>query len=140
MQAALRFMPYQGMMVVMTDSSLQPRLVIAGAAKAIDFYKRALDAEEIRRFENDSGKIAYGELSVGGAIFNLKDEGDGDVGPTSLGGSPVFLLLNVQDADATIDRMVREGADIVYEVSDGPGGRGGRVRDPFGHIWMIYSA
>lgn len=128
------------MMASMTNSILQPRLVIDGASAAITFYQDAFGAKETTRYADDTGKIAHAELAVGATSFNLKDEGDGDQAPTSLGGSPVFLCLKVDDVDAVAERMVEGGATAVYPISDGDWGRGGRLRDPFGHIWMLSQA
>ncbi len=58
--------------------------------------------------------------------------------PTTLGGSPVIMALDVDDADAVADAMLRAGATVVYPVSDQDHGqRSGRLADPFGHLWMI---
>lgn len=124
----------------MTDSTkpaLQPRLVIRGASEAIEFYQHAFGAKELSRYADDTGKIAHAELAIGDAHFNLKDE-DGDQSPLTLGGSPVFLTLHINNVDAVAERMTQAGATVVYPIGDHEhGGRGGRLRDPFGHIWMI---
>lgn len=115
-----------------------PRLVVSDGAAAIDFYKAALGADEVSRFTNPSGKIVHAELTIGPATVALKDEGDGDPAPTSLGGNPVIMALNVDDADAVAEAMTSAGASVVYPIADQPyGERGGRLADPFGHLWMI---
>lgn len=124
----------------MTDTStLLPRLIVADASRAIAFYVEAFGAEEVSRYEGDDGKIVHAELRFGQVGFTLKDEEPGtpDVGPAELTGSPVILELNVADADAVGRAMEKAGATIVYPIDDHPYGRVGRLRDPFGHVWMI---
>ncbi len=126
----------------MTESSLildlYPRLVVSDGAAAIDFYVAALGAKELERYTDPSGKIVHAMIEVGGMKIAVKDEGDGDPTPTSLGGSPVIIALNVSDADAVGDAMIAAGATVVYPISDWDyGSRGGRLADPYGHLWMI---
>jgi PhnB protein len=114
------------------------RLVAADAAAAIAFYVQAFGAEERERYTGPDGRIVHAEIVLGGVPVAIKDEGDGDPSPTTLGGSPVILALRVTDADAVAARMVAAGATVVYPVHDAPyGERGGRLADPFGHLWMI---
>jgi PhnB protein len=119
-------------------STLQPRLIVADASRAIAFYVEAFGAEEVSRYEDD-GKIMHAELRFGEVSFTLKDEEPGtpDVGPADLAGSPVILELNVSDADAVGAAMEKAGAAVIYPIDDHPYGRVGRLRDPFGHVWMI---
>jgi uncharacterized glyoxalase superfamily protein PhnB len=117
--------------------TLMPRLVVAGAAAAIDCYARVFGASEAERYAGQDGKIVHAELAIGDARLTLKDEDGTDRAPTSAGGSPVLLMLQVDDADAVAERMVASGGTVVFPVSDSAHGRGGRVADPFGHIWMI---
>ena len=117
---------------------LYPRLVVSDATRAIEFYVAAFGAEEVARHTDPSGKVVHAELKIGEAVVAVKDEGDGDPAPTTLGGSPVILALDVPDADAVGDAMVQAGATVVYPIQDWPyGARGGRLADPFGHLWMI---
>ncbi len=122
----------------MTTISLYPRLVVAGAAAAIDFYVRTLDAKETERYTTPDGKIVHAQLTVGGSTLTLKDEDSTDPAPGSLGGTPVIMTLDVSDADAVGARMEEAGATVVFPIGDTPyGQRMGRLRDPFGHLWMI---
>jgi uncharacterized glyoxalase superfamily protein PhnB len=125
----------------MTDTHIQelyPRLVVSDGAAAIDFYKRTLGAKETARYTDPSGKIVHAALTIGPATVAIKDEDGGDPAPTSLGGTPVIIALYVDDADAVAAAMTGAGATVVYPVSDQPyGGRGGRLADPYGHLWMI---
>jgi PhnB protein len=59
-------------------------------------------------------------------------------GPQLLGGSPVRLLLYVEDVDAVVSKAVAAGAKLLSPVEDQfYGDRSGKLEDPFGHIWMI---
>ncbi len=120
-------------------SDLYARLVVIGAAQAIDFYTKAFGAKEISRYTDESsGRIVHAELEVAGVTVAVKDEGDGDPAPPTLGGSPVVMALYVDDADAVGRRMEKNGATVVFPIEDQPyGERGGRLADPFGHLWMI---
>jgi uncharacterized glyoxalase superfamily protein PhnB len=122
----------------MTINKLYPRLVVSDASRAIDFYVAAFGAKEVERYTDPSGKIVHAAILIGDATVAVKDEGDGDPAPSTLGGSPVIMALDVDDADAVADAMLRGGATVIYPVSDHDyGSRAGRLADPFGHLWMI---
>ncbi|MFD5338486.1 VOC family protein [Streptomyces hawaiiensis] len=117
---------------------LYARLVVCDAARAVDFYRDALGAEETERYTGPDGTIVHAMLRLGGAAIAVKDADPADPAPTSLGGSPVIMALDVPDADAVAEAMLRRGATVVYPVADQHyGQRGGRLADPFGHLWMI---
>ena len=121
-----------------TVTRLYPSLVVSDGARAIDFYRDTLGAEESERYTGPDGMIVHAMLRIGGAAIAVKDADTGDPAPTSLGGSPVIMALDVPDADAVAEAMLRGGATVVYPVADQHyGQRGGRLADPFGHLWMI---
>jgi PhnB protein len=124
-------------MATSDPSVLRPRLVVDGAARAIDYYKDVFAAEEIERYEAANGKIVHAELAIGNGRFTLKDADDTDGAPASFGGSPVLLMLDVDDVDAVAERMVAAGGKVIFAIADSDHGRGGRVQDAFGHVWMI---
>lgn len=114
------------------------RLVVSDGAAAIGFYRTALGATEVARYTNPAGKIVHAELELAGTTIALKDEGNGDPAPTTLGGTPVIIALQVDDADTVAEAMLAAGATVIYPVADQPyGERGGRLADPYGHQWMI---
>ena len=120
--------------------TLTPHIVCAGAADAIDFYKRAFGAEELMRVPGEDGKLMHAALSIDGAMLMLVDENPewGIQSPLSLGGSPVTLHLSVPDADAAIARAEAAGATVVMAAHDAFwGDRYGLVKDPFGHSWSV---
>jgi PhnB protein len=116
-----------------------PYLIINGAAKAIDFYKSAFGATELMRME-DRGRIGHAEIKIGDSAIMLADEyPEMDYrGPQALGGSPVSILLYVDDADAVFNKAVAQGAKVLKPMQDQfYGDRSGFVQDPFGHLWGI---
>ena len=108
------------------------------AEGAIEFYKKALGAEESGERYSWEGKIGHAELKIGDALLMLADEfPEHNKSPMTLGGTPVILHLTVDDTDAWVKRAVAAGAEALTEVSDQDYGRVGKIRDPFGHIWML---
>jgi PhnB protein len=119
---------------------LSPHLVCAGAAKAIEFYKKAFGAEEKIRLAGPDGNLMHACLQIGGASVMLVDENPqwGALSPKSLKGTPVTLHLYVDDVDAFVARAVKAGATLKMPVADMFwGDRYGIVEDPFGHQWSI---
>jgi len=117
-----------------------PHLVVAGAAKAIEFYKKAFGAEEMMRLEGADGSMWHASIVIGGSPVMLVDEfpGMGSVGPKALKGTPVTIHLNVPDADGLVERAVKAGATVLMPVSDAFwGDRYGVIQDPFGHKWSV---
>ncbi len=120
--------------------SVTPYLHIRDAARAIEFYKQAFGATEIMRMDAPGGKIGHAELNIGGSHIMLADEcPEMDIrSPQSCGGTPVSLLLYVEDVDAVAGRVVELGAKMLSPLEDKfYGDRMGKIEDPFGHIWAI---
>ncbi|KAB2850644.1 MAG: VOC family protein [Hyphomicrobiaceae bacterium] len=120
--------------------SVTPHLVCAGAAKAIEFYKKAFDATEAHRLPSKDGKLMHACLNIGDSAVMLVDEMPqwGSIGPKTLKGSPVTIHLYVEDADATVAKAVAAGAKVTMPLADQFwGDRYGQIEDPFGHRWSI---
>lgn len=120
--------------------TVTPYLIVAGAARAIDFYKQAFGAVELMRFDGPGGTVAHAEIRIGNSPIMLADEMP-DMGyksPQAYGGSPVGLMLYVEDADATFAQAIQAGGQEVRPVQDQfYGDRSGNLVDPFGHMWTI---
>ncbi len=87
-------------------------------------------------------QIGHAELQFGDSVVMLADEFPnlGVLGPKSVGGTPVTLLLYVDDVDATFTRAVEAGATTVQEPEDQfYGDRSAQFEDPWGHRWNIAS-
>ena len=120
--------------------SLTPHLVCAGAAEAIDFYKRAFNAVEQARLPGADGKLMHAAVKIGDSTLMLVDENPqwGSLGPKALKGSPVTIHLYVPDVDATVAKAVAAGAKVTMPVADMFwGDRYGQLEDPFGHRWSV---
>jgi PhnB protein len=117
-----------------------PYLIVKDAANAMEFYKKAFGATELMRLSEPSGRIGHAEIKIGNSIIMLADEFP-DMGyhsPQSLGGSPVSILLYVEDVDARYNQAVTAGAKALRPVKDQfYGDRSGTLVDPFGHVWSL---
>jgi len=54
--------------------TVTPQLTCAGAAGAIDFYKKAFGAVETARLPDDEGKIMHASIRIGDSDVMLVDE------------------------------------------------------------------
>jgi len=119
--------------------SATPYLIINGAAAAIEFYKKAFGATELMRFPMGD-EIGHAEIKIGNSPIMMADEYPemGYKGPKALGGSPVSIMLYVEDVDSVFNRAVTAGATVKEAVQDKfYGDRSGTLQDPFGHVWHI---
>jgi PhnB protein len=118
--------------------TVTPQLTLDDAAQAIDWYKRALGAEELARSAGPDGKIMHAELRIGDSRIMLNDPFMGNKGPLALGGSPASLWIYVENCDELFTRAVGAGAEVRMPVADQFwGDRCGTVRDPHGYSWSI---
>jgi uncharacterized glyoxalase superfamily protein PhnB len=121
--------------------TVTPHLVCAGAADAIEFYKKAFGAVEIMRLPTPGGKLMHASIRIGDSMVLLVDENlDWHMaGPAHCPhGSPVTIHLMVEDVDAVFAQAVAAGAVVAMPVADMFwGDRYGVLKDPFGHSWSI---
>jgi PhnB protein len=123
--------------------TVTPRLVVRGGAAAIDFYREAFGAVEIgERFLGPGGKVIHAELGIGDSVVMITDEAEDGAparAPASVSGAATTILATYwEDVDAVWARALNAGAEVVFPLADHfYGERGGRVRDPFGHQWML---
>ncbi len=112
--------------------SITPYLVVAGAAKLIDFLKHAFNAKEMHRMAGPDGKVAHAELKIGDSPV-MMGEAKGQWQPM-----PSMLYLYVADCDAVYKRALDAGATSVSEPADMfYGDRHGAVKDSSGNFWYI---
>ena len=119
-----------------------PYLAIDGAAAAIDFYVSVLGAEERMRMPAPGGAIGHAELEIGGSMIMLADESPemDHRGPKTIGGSPVAIMVYVEDVDATFAKALAAGAVEKQPLEDKfYGDRSGSFEDPWGHVWHVGS-
>jgi PhnB protein len=117
-----------------------PYLIIRGAGDAIEFYQKAFGATELFRFPTPDGKIGHAEIKIGDSPIMLADEYPemGYNSPQTLGGSPVSLMIYVEDVDTIFNQAIAAGGTVKEAVSDKfYGDRIGTLTDPFGHVWHV---
>jgi PhnB protein len=120
--------------------TVTPYLIVRGGVAAIEFYKKAFGAKELFRIDGPDGKIGHAEIRIGDSVVMLADEHSemGAKSPQTLSGSPVSILLYVEDVDAVVRQAVAAGAKIKQPVEDKfYGDRMGGLEDPFGHAWFV---
>jgi PhnB protein len=117
-----------------------PYLVITNAGNAIEFYKEAFGATECMRLATSGGKVMHAEIKIGDSPIMLCDEcpDSNALSPQTIGGTPVSIVLYVEDVDTVVKRAVAAGAKLLMPVADQFwGDRCGTVADPFGHKWTV---
>ncbi|MEP7270992.1 MAG: VOC family protein [Acidobacteriota bacterium] len=120
--------------------SVTPYLIISGASDAIEFYKKAFGAIELFRMAGPDGKVGHAEIKIGDSPIMLADEHRemGHSSPTTLGGSPVSIMIYVDDVDTIFKQAIAAGGEEQKPLQDQfYGDRSGSLKDPFGHIWHV---
>jgi PhnB protein len=122
--------------------TVTPRLVVRDGAAAIDFYRRAFGAEDLGdRFTGPNAELIHAEIRIGDSVVMITEDAvDGPVrSPDRLGGMVSCVMsLYWENVDAAWERAVEAGAEVIYPLDDQfYGERGGRLRDPSGHQWMM---
>ncbi|MDX6406231.1 MAG: PhnB protein [Blastocatellia bacterium] len=120
--------------------SVTPYLIVSGASDAIEFYKKAFGAIELMRMSAPGEKIGHAEIKIGDSPIMLADEFPemGYKSPQTLGGSPVSIMIYVEDVDTVFDRAIAAGGKEQRPVKDQfYGDRMGTLEDPFGHVWHV---
>jgi len=117
-----------------------PYLTVEGANAAIDFYTKVFGAKERMRMPAPDGKVGHAELEIGDSLVMLSDSFP-DMGaqtPKGLGGTPVAVMVYVEDVDAVFDRALKAGASEERKVENQfYGDRAGQFVDPFGHKLFV---
>ena len=120
--------------------SVTPYLIIKGATEAIEYYQQAFGAIELMRMPAPGGKIGHAEIKIGDSPIMLADEFPemGHKSPKTLGGSPVSIMIYVEDVDTVFARAITAGGTEQRPVKDQfYGDRSGTLEDPFGHVWHV---
>src|SRR4029434_2453205 len=120
--------------------SVRPYLILDNATAALEFYKKALGAVELMRFPAPGGKIGHAEIKIGDSPVMLAQESpeEGHKSLGTSGGSPISLMIYVEDVDARVAQAVAAGAKITRPVANQfYGDRTGGIEDPFGYHWYV---
>jgi uncharacterized glyoxalase superfamily protein PhnB len=119
---------------------ISPHIVVRGADAAAGFYREALGAEELDRIPTPDGRVMSIRLRIGGAMVHVADEFPemGVLAPPSIGGTPVVLSVEVEDAETMYERVVAAGAIVRQPLQEMFwGDLHAQFDDPFGHRWNI---
>jgi PhnB protein len=126
---------------------ITPYLTVSDAKAAIDFYIKALDGKEIARHAAPgSDKLMHARVDIHGSTLMFSDDFPEFMGgksrtPQALGGSPVTIHLQVEDAQAVWDKAVAAGVTVTMPLMEQFWGDiYGQFVDPFGHNWSIGQA
>ena len=121
--------------------TVTPHLIYESTAQALDWYKRALGAEELNRSAAPDGKIMHAEIRIGDSRMMLNDEMGGGKSARAYGGSPISMWVYVDDCDSVFNRAVSAGAKVsgpMGQLADQFwGDRSGTFTDPFGYTWSV---
>jgi len=120
------------------SSGAVPMLAVHDGAKALEFYSKAFGAVETVQRISWEGKVGHAEFEIEGARIMLADEFPAyNKSPKTLGGTPVFLHIDVKDVDSFVARAVNAGAKVLQPIKNEPYGRVCKLEDPFGHTWFF---
>jgi PhnB protein len=120
--------------------SVQPYMMFAGCAKAMEFYAKAFGAREVMCMKGPDGLVGHAEMQIGDSRIMMSDEAPqmDAYAVKHYGGSPISLMLYTEDCDAMYKQALTAGAESLREPADQPYGiRMCGVRDPFGYKWWI---
>ena len=114
------------------SNTVRPNAIVRDVAKAVAFYCKVFDAEELVRLSLPDGKVVHSELRIGDSRINLGESMEG--WPEH----PLLAQIYVDNSDATFALAIKEGAKEISPVSDMFfGSREGRLLDPFGNTWTV---
>ena len=120
--------------------SIQPYLMFTNCVEAIAFFAKAFGATEKLRMKDNNGRTVHAELQIGDSVVMMADEHPEiqAFAAPHYGGSPVSLMLYVEDCDTTYNQALAAGATSLRVPTDQPyGDRMAGILDPFGYKWWI---
>jgi PhnB protein len=125
-----------------TNSStyFTPQLTIKVVLPAMDFYKKAFGAIELRRFSNPDGSVHVAEMEIDGAMFHIHEETpkSRQLSPETVGATTVLIGIFVKYPHVVVRNAETAGASVTKPVQDYEYGyQQGTIVDPFGHQWLI---
>ncbi|USQ76631.1 VOC family protein [Ornithinimicrobium cryptoxanthini] len=123
--------------MTMNEIRVRPKLAVEGAERAIEFYQEVLGARLQSRHTMGEA-VVFAQLELpSGDVLQVKDADHVDRAPGPDGAGVIIDVL-CDDPDTVVAAAVERGAEVIFEVADQPyGARQGRIRDPFGHQWIV---
>ena len=99
---------------------LGTHIFVSDADAAVAFYIEAFGAAELIRHCLPDGRVLFVELAVGPDKLLLSEEIKelNAIAPSTLGGSPVMLLLELEDVDSAFAHAVQMGATVEMPVAE----------------------
>lgn len=120
--------------------TVTPYMIVHDGAGAIEFYKKAFGAKELMRMPGPDGKIGHAEIKIGDSTIMLADEAPtmNILSARTLKGSPVSIMLYVDNVDKVAQTAVKLGAKLSRPVEDKfYGDRSCTIENPYGHTWNV---
>ena len=114
--------------------SVQPYLIVKGAAKLIDFMKETFGASEKMRMDGPDGSIGHAEVQIGDSVVMLADASE------MFPAMPATVLVYVEDCDGAYKRALAAGGQSEREPENQfYGDRSAGVHDASGNRWYIHT-
>lgn len=123
-----------------TPTSFAPHLFLKNVLAAMEFYKKAFGAVELRRWSNDDGSVHVAEMAIDGAMFHLHEEvpKSGQLSAETVKATTSSIGLFTDDPDSIVSKAIATGAMVLNPLqSYDYGYRQATLVDPFGHQWLI---
>jgi len=120
--------------------AVTPHLFVRDTERAVSFYREAFGAVEVFRNTASDGTVLFVELALGPGRVLVSEETPSlnALAPPTVGGTPVMIMVEVDEVDLAAGRAVDAGAEIEMPVQETFWGeRYGVVVDPFGHRWAL---
>lgn len=120
--------------------SVQPYLMFRACTDAIRFYAEVFGAREVMCMRDDTGRVQHAEIEIGDSRVMMADENPaiGALSAQQYGGTPIGLMLYIEDCDSIYHRALAAGAKSLREPADQPyGDRMAGIEDPFGYKWYV---
>jgi PhnB protein len=122
-------------------TTFAPHLYVKTVAAAIDFYRAAFGAVELRRWSNPDGSVHVVEMTLnGGALFHVHEEREnaGQLSPETLRATTSQIGVFADNPDALFETAIAAGGKAINPMQDWDYGyRQGVIADPFGHQWLL---
>ncbi len=123
-------------------NSVSAHIVVEDGNAGMDWYMKALGAEEVMRMPGPGGTLMHGQIRIGNSIVMISGEfpgmEEGCQSPATVGGTTCNVHVYTEDCDAMFNGAIEAGATVRYPLENAFwGDRYGMIKDPFGHIWSF---
>ena len=121
-------------------NTIQPYLMFVNCGEAMAWFGKVFGATEKLCMKSPEGRVHHAEIVIGDSVVMMADEHPeiDAFAASHYGGSPVSLMVYVEDCDATYSTAIAAGATSLREPADQPyGDRMAGVLDPFGYKWWV---